>query len=497
MRLIRYQLLLYIFFLLPLNQAQAKNFPQKDKFYKREMKCDVRGQAISLDLTCYDHHSRYSLKITASHPNQPWLINKEFSLSCKMFLDEEHVSLPDSIKAMDALIQGNAFKIKKDNNQFLHIYAFAYETANTFLCSFSGDGSPLMVPYTSTYTLTQKHITSTAENTRPSAPILTSPEEQIIPWEEQDHHPNTYWEINFFTDPNKHNPDNYRYLIHGTTKSNQLISENKFDENKFLLNNPQYIQEQGFISSSIVSERHKKPFHTMGFILRVKHKGVIRTSSDDLNAPSIILHDDIDSYLQRMDENYSHMSPQDILDQTGRPENQYPYNEVLLYSSKASKTVEIIGVYYSVADDNPAIALSNKQELNRLNKISKELHVPLIALNEEVVLYNELTPTIDVKSTYKLVQAKKRKMCAVEISTSSGYQYQIYASTDRGGYQVSIFKIGSTALSENEHKENIKKTIDICTDQVNVEDQCKDFWRGFDLNQINLEDSFIFIEHKT
>jgi hypothetical protein len=187
-----------------------------------------------------------------------------------------------------------------------------------------------------------------------------------------------HWAPNNFTDPTKHTPDKYMYLVHGLAQhphtlaaynfgnTTELENFNKLRQ-KYLphakviksktgeelevsfiaqnLDDPHIIR-QNIISSTVISHTKVATYWHAGFIMRVPPECIYITSPCDLGLKNRT--DDIMAELQdkHAATDRTILTPKDLLAQTTKTCGNEGYNEVVVVgTAPEGKQVEVIGLF--------------------------------------------------------------------------------------------------------------------------------------------------------
>jgi hypothetical protein len=195
------------------------------------------------------------------------------------------------------------------------------------------------------------------------------------------------WSSSIFTDPAKHDPKKYVYLIHSLNNSFHWDKPEKAfglpnDESELnLMLNPDFVSQLGFISATIISNEKPTTYGLgSGLILRVPIENIIATYPGDMRSDDIrlALEKDADTVASSLYKKFSLdglLSPQQLLDET-LPDF---YNEVLLAGeTSAGSTIEVIGYFTKNIDGHDMMKMMGNYAA--IQSLSKEKSIPLIEL---------------------------------------------------------------------------------------------------------------------
>lgn len=180
-----------------------------------------------------------------------------------------------------------------------------------------------------------------------------------------------------FSDPRNHNPDAFRYLLHGIQDSWSRIAQyqaiiglsGKFDpsQNIDLSQTPGFIRNKKVISTSVVDQDHLATFGEAGLILAAPYENIIDISHQDLGTNFA----DPDSVVAK--KNRIHFSLDQILKQTGSGHSQW--NEAQLSGSTQSGEVSVVGFWIKV--DERGVP-KNLEIAERMQYLAKLFSMPLV-----------------------------------------------------------------------------------------------------------------------
>lgn len=189
------------------------------------------------------------------------------------------------------------------------------------------------------------------------------------------------------TDPTKHNPQEFRYLVHGLNVSsptmmmgfvleNQLkghlvLDKDKGDQSINLYMNPEKLVERVSLSMSLIDQDHKGTWGDAGLIVEVPEPNIVITSTSDVGA-----HNNDLAFLERQSTAHSLMSGNELL----RLTSVDSHNEVVAVVKKATSSIRLVGFFYN--------ALSDGTQVNPVTSKQMEMHasrlgLPLVQITQE------------------------------------------------------------------------------------------------------------------
>ena len=197
-----------------------------------------------------------------------------------------------------------------------------------------------------------------------------------------EHIPNSWTEG--LSDPNDHNPDRYRYLVHafnpmakgtvGLINAQAQLSliksktPHKVTKHVDLFFQPERLEEREAISCSLIDQDHSGTWGDCGLMLQLQADPLITSSSDcgTIGYVAEILEEQIRASKT--------LSPNKLLDQTGKE----TYNEVVV----RGKTANLRGFFVKVYEDsheplNPEMAKIIKFKAQSLNLPVVEIKSPV------------------------------------------------------------------------------------------------------------------------
>lgn len=188
------------------------------------------------------------------------------------------------------------------------------------------------------------------------------------------------------SDPNKHDPANFRYLIHGINpiatvmiggqahtlvhRNNQTGSEDDGDQSINLFNYPENLGQRVSLSCSLIDQNHHGTWGTVGLIVESPPENVCVTSPSDMGASGLNK-----ASLIAKSESSPILSAKRLLDQT----HSSSYNEVVVLASRDKQQVRLAGFFYKVTEDGEPMDESLAQTMK---SHAARLHLPIIAITE-------------------------------------------------------------------------------------------------------------------
>jgi hypothetical protein len=198
------------------------------------------------------------------------------------------------------------------------------------------------------------------------------------------------------TNPCYHNPDNFRYLVHGLMRGANSVAhdflrkEGVFDDNQNidLLTEPERISEKLHISSSLIDEAHTGTWGDYGFIIEAPFENIEHMTSEDGGTGFSGLEVPLENIVVSGDE---------LLNQTSAVQ----YNEIKLKGSTEFGDVRIVGCWYK-KDDEPGnsfdswgdgLGFHTDPVITLLEIKAAQLGVPVIELKQ---IYEPLDDEVEL-----------------------------------------------------------------------------------------------------
>lgn len=182
------------------------------------------------------------------------------------------------------------------------------------------------------------------------------------------------------TDPNHHDPDNFRYIVHSLSEDEELTESMgyggyvaateegiKAEKPVNPLDHPEEFMQKKFISASLIDQSHIYTSGTVGLILTVPYSNILSATPDDMGSD----HSEITEEL--IDFNGTKLpSPDQILDGTSGE-----WNEVLIRGKIANgKTIGIGGVFIIKPESDPTPARLEP----KVKEFAEKYDLPIIVL---------------------------------------------------------------------------------------------------------------------
>lgn len=195
-------------------------------------------------------------------------------------------------------------------------------------------------------------------------------------------------------DPNRHDPNNYIYVVHSLNTADVTDTKRIFgsaNERVNLIQTPQRISKIPIISALLVSQDKPMTYGMgIGLILKVPEENIFSTREVDLQsnqvrdllgtAPKLAA----DKIVQKFNK-YGLASPQKLLSST--PSDFY--NEILLLGrTPGAQKVAVVGYFIKAIDGMNVVDLMGN--MDALKAIAEENNLPLVILNSSNLNINRL-----------------------------------------------------------------------------------------------------------
>lgn len=202
------------------------------------------------------------------------------------------------------------------------------------------------------------------------------------------------------TEPTKHNPATFRYLIHAlnpmATTSMEMIAavvardepkaidREEGDQSINLFSQPEKLDQRVALSCSLVDQEHHGTWGRAGLIVEAPQENVIITDSSDVGA--IVMSKK--NLLKQARKRHS-LTAEQLLQQT----HPTSYNEIVVIANEAGRKVALAGFFYKVTEDGQPMdeALYRKMQMH-----AHRLNLPLVPIIEpNPYSENKITHTED------------------------------------------------------------------------------------------------------
>jgi len=186
------------------------------------------------------------------------------------------------------------------------------------------------------------------------------------------------------TDPAKHDPNHYCYIVHGvnpSARTSLLLATMRNEGYDFrqeidLLNEPHRISEKKIISTSIINQDHNATWGDVFFILDVPWDNFVSMSPRD-SATNVTRPDFVAENLRTPE-----MLPSQLIEQTRMLGGKSAYNEVVVVGKrKESVKIQSVGIRKY---DTGGETLRESPEAKRMRQVAKDLGVPVIDFVEKI-----------------------------------------------------------------------------------------------------------------
>lgn len=241
------------------------------------------------------------------------------------------------------------------------------------------------------------------------------------------------WSPPNFTDPNKHNIKDYKYLVHGILPEEcrgiafmAMAKIGNYGGIIDIIRNPNRLNEKPMISASVIKPGSKL-FTDSGFILEAPESNIIATSPKDMGSAHVInpgmSDEEILTEFKTLNSKHG-VSSADILLIRSRS----TYNEVIVATERTHSKVKIVGIFYK------RDGYTSESRMANLRRISVDLNIPIV----EVIDYEEYSDE-PVKYEYHGISYQKDAI-------------RYYLSLYENSYgEISVFKNNKT-ITNTENK---------------------------------------------
>ena len=184
------------------------------------------------------------------------------------------------------------------------------------------------------------------------------------------------------TDPCRHNPDNFRYLVHAFNPHARLgalviqsvmqdegaVTDEAGDQSIDVFKEPERIDERVSLSMSLIDQDHTATWGGTGIIMAVPESSVVLTSPTDAGA--------LNSYRDRLiaqGQSRGILSPDEILERSSPIE----HNEIVALGQSGLKA---IGFFYKVDSRNNPI---NVGLMTAMYQLGGRMGLPVVGISNE------------------------------------------------------------------------------------------------------------------
>lgn len=170
------------------------------------------------------------------------------------------------------------------------------------------------------------------------------------------------------TDPHRHNPEKFRYLVYGinlnSARLRSVLPEGQpnkdGDQSINLYKNPERLADKVSLSTSLIDEKHRRTWGDAGLMITAPDSNVIIASSGDVGAPN---HSK--ERLLRLARTMKKKQAAEVLQES----SDATLNEVVVLSKTEKGKINLVGFFAKVGDDgysDPALAMQMKYHASRL-----------------------------------------------------------------------------------------------------------------------------------
>lgn len=184
------------------------------------------------------------------------------------------------------------------------------------------------------------------------------------------------------TDPCRHNPDNFRYLVHAfnpharlgalviqlVTQDEEAVTDGQGDQSINVFKEPERVDERVSLSMSLIDQDHTATWGGAGIIVAAPESSVVLTSPTDAGVPNS--HRD---HLIAKGQSMGILSPDEILERS----SPGMYNEIVALGQSGLKAV---GFFYKVNSRKNPIDAGLAESIHRLGC---EMNLPVVEIPSE------------------------------------------------------------------------------------------------------------------
>lgn len=175
------------------------------------------------------------------------------------------------------------------------------------------------------------------------------------------------------TDPSKHDPTNFRYLVHALNPGAKMsamriavdfsdhINSSHGDQSINMYDQPERVAERVSLSMSLIDQDHTATWGRGGLIISAPEENIVLTSRTDAGS-----HNNDKNFLLEQGARHGVMSAEQLLATTSPRQ----YNEVVALADNDGSKLETIGFFYKVTSKgepvDPVIARQMRMHAERL-----------------------------------------------------------------------------------------------------------------------------------
>jgi hypothetical protein len=179
------------------------------------------------------------------------------------------------------------------------------------------------------------------------------------------------------TDPTKHDPNKFRYLVHGFEFVDDDLDDSTRRSLKMrgvLLFNLDKLNELPSVSASLIDNKHQGTWGYGGLILEAMNENIVRANVTDNGSRN--------SHLESIQQMQTALPSSDSLMRLSYGRHG-SYNEVLLKTgSTTGKNLKITGFFVKMLEIDGVHEPVDKKLYEILKEYSDELNLPLISLEQ-------------------------------------------------------------------------------------------------------------------
>jgi hypothetical protein len=190
------------------------------------------------------------------------------------------------------------------------------------------------------------------------------------------------WDPAGFTDPAKHNPDQFKYIVHAGPN----VLKGGGRPIPAFMNRIQSLDfnQMHWFSASLISDRNTSTFSMTGVVLQVPAEKILTATSDDMRSClSGAADKDLGERMKRLLEMYALKGPDQILARskggTGFFHFDLSWTEVLVFGSNpAPKPIRITGLF--AHKDSAGKIILEPSDLKVVRETAAKMQLPLVVL---------------------------------------------------------------------------------------------------------------------
>jgi hypothetical protein len=196
-----------------------------------------------------------------------------------------------------------------------------------------------------------------------------------------------FWKPDFMTNPTLHNPNNYKYIVHGLLEDEVRNKHGLIHKDYInVLENPNLISKKGIISASYINNEINASYGKSGFILNVPEQNIFTSGPRDLGLPNLnsprINSSLAEKMLNETARSNGLYTPRELTELNKKIFDLEDYNEIGIVGTTTNMSkVQVSGIF--IKTDSSGRPLASPQRIEELTRVANKYHLPIIKLVEK------------------------------------------------------------------------------------------------------------------